>query len=367
MAMRASRSSFVPHSSSYGLLWVALAALAIALLLAAAAYTAYWFLAFETLRSQFQAWVEQQRVEGKRITYYSEERSGFPFVIRLTLREMLVTAPEGVSWLSTLTGLETRPLTGDQLRLSFGGEQELRLPVHGDAVAISARAEQLTVDLQPSSGSESAVLTASNLTVSLKQRAGALLVPSLNATLTRAPVSAAGTDGAAWSGGQRLSLAASGIALPEGMAWPLGRTVAEIALAARLIGAPLGEGPWPQAVAGWLEAGGHVAIERLALVYGPLSLAGDGTLAIDRQGQPSGELSLRIAGLPPTVDALVDRGILSPGAAETVLALAQALAPAGPDGTVVLPLTLRNQALTLGGMTVARVPPLPLPLLPAPR
>lgn len=363
--MSASKRSSVASSSSAGLLWVALAALGIAVLLAAAAYTAYWFLAFETLRSQFQAWVEQQRAEGNRVTYYSEERSGFPFVIRLTLREMLVTTPEGVSWLSTLTGLEARPLLGDSLRLTFGGEQELRLPLRRgtEMLSLSARAEQLSLDLGDAASADAAELTASNLTLSLKRRAGALLIPSLSVTMRREPAldntAPPGPPGAPGGGGRRLALAASGIALPEGMAWPLGRTVAEVALAVRLAG-DLPQGiPLSQAPSAWREAGGQIAIERLALVYGPLSLAGDGMVAIDPQGQPSGALALRIAGLHPTVDALVDRGILSPAVAETVLALAQTLAPAGAGGTVTLPLTLQDQTLALGGMTVARLPPLP--------
>jgi hypothetical protein len=368
--MSVSKRSSVASSSSAGLLWVALAALGIAVLLAAAAYTAYWFLAFETLRSQFQAWVEQQRAEGNRVTYYSEERSGFPFVIRLTLREMLVTTPEGVSWLSTLTGLEARPLIGDSLRLTFGGEQELRLPLRRgtEMLSLSARAEQLSLDLGDAASADAAELTASNLTLSLKRRAGALLIPSLSVTMRSEPAldntappgtAPPGPPGASSGGGRRLALAASGIALPEGIAWPLGRTVAEIALAARLAGdLPRGI-PLSQAPSAWREAGGHIAIERLALVYGPLSLAGDGMVAIDPQGQPSGALALRIAGLHPTVDALVDRGILSPAVAETVLALAQTLAPAGTGGTVTLPLTLQDQTLSLGGMTVARLPPLP--------
>jgi hypothetical protein len=355
--MSALKRASAARSTSSGLLWVALAALGIAVLLAAAAYIAYWFLAFETLRSQFQAWVEQQRADGRRITYYSEERSGFPFVVRLTLREMLVTMPEGVSWLSTLTGMETRPLIGDHVRLSFGGEQELRLPPRpgADPVSLSARAEQLTLDLDPSDPAAAAHLTAKNLTLALKRRAGALLIPSLSATLTRDPASPAGAEGEP-GGGQRLVLAASGVALPEGMAAPLGRIIAEIALTARVVGDVLHGDGEPQALAAWQQAGGHLAIERLAVVYGPLSLTADGTLSIDAHGQPAAALALRITGLHPTLDALVDRGILSPSAAEAVLAQAQAEASSAADGALSLPLALREQTLSLGGLTVARVP-----------
>lgn len=356
--MSALKRSSVASSSGTSLLWVALAALGIAVLLAAAAYTAYWFFAFETLRSRFQAWVEQQRADGRRITYYSEERSGFPFVVRLTLREMLMTTPEGVSWLSTLTGLETRPLAGDQLRLSFGGEQEIRLPQQrdGEPLSLASRAEQLTVDLDPSDPSQPARFAAKNLTLSIKRRAGVLLVPALTVTLSREPALGVGEEGTA-RGGRRLILAASGVALPEGTAAPLGRIIAEIALTARVVGEVLpGNGERP-ALAAWQEAGGHVAIDRLAVVYGPLSLTADGTLALDAQGQPAMAMTLRFAGLHPTVDALVDRGIISAAAAEAVLAQAQASAPAAADGTVTLPLTLQNQTLALGGLTVARLPP----------
>jgi hypothetical protein len=139
---------------------------------------------------------------------------------------------------------------------------------------------------------------------------------------------------------------------------PLGGDLTRAALTAKLIGT-LEAGPWPEALDRWRDAGGTIEVTRLQLLYGPLTLTADGTLALDKAEQPIGAFNARIVGASRTVDALRQRGLIedmNSVAAKVMLGLMARKPLDGGEPVVAIPLTLQDRTLHAGPIALAVIP-----------
>jgi hypothetical protein len=144
--------------------------------------------------------------------------------------------------------------------------------------------------------------------------------------------------------------------LPKRARIPLDQRVERARLEAVLVGA-IPQGPRREALHRWRAAGGKLEIQALSLVWGELSLNGHGTLVLDRELRPEGRITTRVRGLPKTLDRLADAGVIKRNVAATIKFALLALAGAGGNGEMVVPVTLRDGSLYLGPVPLLRLSP----------
>ena len=70
----------------------------LALLLAGAATSAYWFWSAEQLRQRIALWTEQQRDRGYEISYGGPTIAGFPVTLEARFAEPAIASPRGWRW-----------------------------------------------------------------------------------------------------------------------------------------------------------------------------------------------------------------------------------------------------------------------------
>jgi len=155
--------------------------------------------------------------------------------------------------------------------------------------------------------------------------------------------------------GLSVAVAASGADLPEDIPGSLGRKVERALVSARVLGRP--PRPEPASLSAWSREGGTVQLDNLLLDWGPLKLAMNGTLALDRELQPQAALTAEVRGAQAVLDAV--QGQLRPkevALARTMLSMLARPAEPGGEPVITAPVTVQNRALFLGPLKVAALP-----------
>jgi hypothetical protein len=155
-----------------------------------------------------------------------------------------------------------------------------------------------------------------------------------------------------------LSVEAHGVQLPDDGRWPLGATISRIGFDMTLASPALsGQAASDQARA-WRDWGGSLALQRLDLRWGPLTLATSARLGLDDRLQPAGSGTALVSGWADSLDALARGGAITPGVAQTAKAVLGLMAPAnssGSDVALTLPFTLRDSTLSVGKVPLMRL------------
>jgi len=166
------------------------------------------------------------------------------------------------------------------------------------------------------------------------------------------------------SDGQTLTFSLSGVSLQSArldpnLAETLGRKLERLAGRLSQRGALALDNPTPAELGRWRDAGGTLELSDFTLDWGPLRIAGAGTLALDAALQPVGSFTAEIAGLDCLLDLLERAGqIGSQQAAIARIALAvltRAPADGGPAQARVS-VTVQDRRLSIGPVTLLRLP-----------
>ncbi len=334
-------------------LWLAAAAALLALLVAG--YTAWWLSAAADLRDRTLAWVEQRRADGWHLTYGDVTRRGFPFALGVRFDDAVI-APHDHAWQWTLARLRfNAPLVGTRPpRVAAGGDQTFEFSTGSTIGRWSGRAQQMSFDIQPAdSWMPNGRLAIRDLTLA-GDGGDAVAVGRLDFLSTGDPAAAASAEVSTWA----ARLTAEKMLLPRALDGGCGRDLDVFDVEGGLYGA-LSPSPWPPALARWRDSGGVVEIERIRLVCGPLTIDGEGTLALDGKGQPIGAMSTHIQGYDAVLDRLAAAQTIDPHVAAAAKILLRALARSNADGATTLsaPLSLQDRALSLGPVTLLRLQP----------
>src|SRR5262249_21307856 len=145
-------------------------------------------------------------------------------------------------------------------------------------------------------------------------------------------------------------IAAEDIRLPAQAVAPLGHDIAELKAEGEVKGT-LPAGTAAAALAAWRDAGGTVEMRRLVGRWGPLSIDGDGTVALDKSMEPEAAFALKMGGLSETLDTLVAAGAVDGkrlGFARTILGALDKNAAAGGAPATKVPVTIQDGFLFLG-------------------
>lgn len=109
----------------------------------------------------------------------------------------------------------------------------------------------------------------------------------------------------------------------------------------------------------WRDIGGTIDLARFELVWGPVRMVGDGTLALDSALQPEGAFTARISGLADILTAMENASMIDARTAAiariTLAVLTRPSEDGGPPAAHV-PLTIQNQTLSVGPVTLMKLP-----------
>ena len=112
----------------------------------------------------------------------------------------------------------------------------------------------------------------------------------------------------------------------------------------------------------WRLDGGIVEIRHADLRMGKFSLAGEGTLALDRELQPEGAFTARIQGFKDTIDRLADAGYVerrNGAIAKAALGLMAKTPAGGGPAELKVSLTMQDRWLSVGPFRLIRLMPVP--------
>lgn len=336
------------------LVCLAFAALFLALL--GSSYTIYWRYVAGELSAGISAWAENERAVGRIAEFSAGEIEGFPFAFRriFTAVELGQPVADGVlrvtasrlaatmrPWnLQVIEVTSDAPVTADLLshaegetRISLGeGAAEIRLLADG-------RPQRLElVGLE-------AVLVSKGRSYTAKGIDLALDLPALTPQSHRDPF-------------LDFDLALDTLTLPEGERALTAAPIARAAAAGTIKG-PIVLAQEPRtALAQWALGGGTVELLHFAFAQAPLDLEGEGTLALDRDLQLLGALTLRAQGLVETIDLLVADGMIPEGTARTGRMMAEGLTKKDDKGRRVakIAISLQQGFAWLGPIRLAPLP-----------
>lgn len=312
------------------------------------AYTLYWNHGAGQARKALQDWAESKRGQGWTVGWSEIAVGGFPFRLTLTLTAPSLTSPAGFHWDGPRLDASVVPLWPRHLRLSTSGTQYLGWPggergitvTHATANVGHADLEAHVHDLRDLRDSGFAI---ADMALSLAALPGA----------SGEPPGGRNEPAPAW----RFALSAQTLELGAPLRPGLGQTIALAEISGRIVGA-FDDAPPLAALANWSKRGGTIELERVALDWPPLGLEGDGTAALDPDGQPLAALSTRVIGLPALMDRLAQSGTIDVGSAQTAKTMLSLMAKPDPRGraAIATPLTIQDGWLYLGPARLVAVP-----------
>jgi hypothetical protein len=331
---------------------------AVGLVVLVAAYCVYWFVLTRIVAADIAKWRDQQRALGYTVTIAEQPAiDGFPFSLRAQLGPPDIAAPGGLwHWQGPDTDLRLAPWAPLDLVFTAPGHHHLSLAgIAPRDVAIDADKLAFELDLDKRG-------QASDFGLRLT---GATLADSIAGTTTVASAMIQGhlpwpaTPGPEVSS-LDLSADATGLNLPAGLRAALGQRIDKIHVVTQLMGA-VPAAPPLEALAGWRDGGGVIQLREGEIDWGPISASGDGTIALDEKLQPLTAGTMRVAGLPETLDMLAAAGTVPQGQATLAKLMFGAVAATPTGGgrpEVALPLTIQNGYVYVGPIKLAPLQPI---------
>jgi len=321
------------------------------LLLAGGALAGTWVWAAGAVQDGYGTWRAERRADGYSFQNAEPEVAGFPTAVRATLREPVVTAPQGWRWQGPVVIGEADVLSPFTVRVTAPGTHTLRT-VDGRQLRADAQEAQGRVLLKPEGGARSGQIT-------LRQ----VRLDGLPAGPTRAAALfvALGPERRPPDGPRELdvTLETDGLELPRQLETAFGRSIDRLAVRGTLIGRAPREISRAELQA-WRRRGGRIAVDHLDLTWAPVSLKGDGTLTLDSRLRPQGTLDVAIRGLGPALDELAAAGRIDRGAvtyAKLAIAALGSRDEATGETRVDVPLSFRDGRIYLGPVPLGRLAP----------
>jgi hypothetical protein len=326
--------------------------------LAALGWGLFWLVGATAMEKALAHWFDERRAEGWRAEVAALDTRGFPSRFDTTFEGLDLSDPDtGVAWSAPLFQLLSLSYKPNHLIAVFPGLQRFETP---DATyEIEAEAMRASLILAPSLSLE---------TVSSTIETGPARLISSNdgtATLERAQLSMRQTPGEADKGVNDLYLTAVGVdpgsALLDrldGVAG-LGAVIDEVTLSARV----RFDRPWDRrAIEVARPQPRDVMLEAFTARWGELRLTGSGTLEIDADGEPQGEIALEAVNWREMVEIAEATGVLSEGEARRYLqGLTLVAALSGDPDTLDVTLRFERGLAFLGPLPLGAAPDLRLP------
>ena len=311
----------------------------------AALYAGFWVVASRGLDRGLQAGIAAAEAQGWRIETGSLTTGGFPSRFDVTARDLTVTAPDGglvwqAPWVET-AALSYRP---NKVIAVFPPSQTL--DIDGQRVTVESDGLRASVAVAPNTTLDLQTLTAEAQTLSLAFHTAAGLTAGRSLLAVRSLAPQTDTYETYISLNDMVPQSALP-GLPAGAA----RLVADATL---VLDAPLNR----RAILPGRPQVTAVTLNKLDLTWGDLRLTGRGTLDVDAQGMPTGQLDLTAQGWEAVVDLLAATGVIAPQSVQTIRTLGGLMVR---DGVLTLPLTFADGGMALGPIPLGAAPLIRLP------
>lgn len=323
-----------------------------------------WFAVVTLGKKEVANWVAGLETQGIEISYAEQIVSGWPLRINLTYvqpKARITHAGTIVQW------------RGEQLRVStkvwqpwlFNVDASGRflLQTEGDAGkgVMNGSTERLRLELNPGERwPDVARLHAQGFSLSGTLAGQPILTSADNWRLDLKTALDAGNTKPAIS----AHLRAKNLIMPWSPAAALSNRADFAEIDLKVTG-PVQPGSGLAGIAHWQAQGGKIKIDNLVLHGQPLGLSGVGTVSLDENLQPGGQLTSKITGLLPTINRFRDVGLIRDSDAVLAKMTLAALSQKTRDGRSVLNLVVavRERTLYLGPIPVAELPELDLSAL----
>lgn len=314
-------------------------------------WTVGWMYVAQEIVRRVDAWRTAQARAGTTLDWDSFDVKGWPFQWRASAANIRAAGAGAVpwSWRGERLVAYATPWNPGEIRLRLPGAQ--RVTAGATVLDFRAARPEAILSLDAAGNFARLVLDFEALEIA-RDGATAARVRKLDAAL-------------AIPGAERLDLElrVQGLRAEESVPRPPG-TRADIAradLVAQLRG-PRPGGSFAQAARAWRDAGGTLEVASLALEWGALRVAGEGTLALDERDRPLGAGTVRLAGWNEALDALQAARAIEPTPAAILRAALNFLGRVGggEPGTVRVPVAAQDGRLVVHRIPVAALPSLPL-------
>tara|TARA_R110002072_G_scaffold170294_6_gene323811 strand:+ start:1716 stop:2732 length:1017 start_codon:yes stop_codon:yes gene_type:complete len=328
-----------------------------ALLVAAGAYTAYWYSAAAELRAGIARWAEDRRDAGWRVDLGDPDIAGFPLRLEALFQTPRISGPDARwRWVAPNIRAVASPWRPQKIFVSAPGIHVVTTRA-GDVWTELGRAEaDIVVD-----GARMKSVVARTADVGLRLPGGEEIradsaIMRVLGSAPAAPSLDPGTGAARPDSADKgigVALDIRQVLLPDRWRPALGRTIGKVALDAVILGDIVPEGPLEQVLTGWRDGGGTIEVAALALDWGVLRLRTNGTFALDDELQPEGAVVADIRGVDATMERLLAAGVIDSRTAFAARIANGVLSFGG--GAARLPLSLQKQRLYIGPAPILRV------------
>ena len=336
------------------------AALVGVLLVAVAAYTAYWYRAADNVRSGIDRWVQDRRTAGWTVALGTPEITGFPISLEVLFQTPQISDPRS-RWHWVAPNIRARAALWSPRKISVtapglhvlklrGGELWAELNGLEAETLIKGSAFQTVV------GRLSSV--AMRLPRGQRLAAGPVAVQLLTSPLAK-PTKDVGANPSREDSldmGISVELDAREVMLPKGLHPALGPSIDKVALDSVIIGEILPVGSLEETLRRWSDGGGTVEVAALAIESKILRLRARGTFALDENLQPEGAAVADIRGIDTAMEQLLAAGVIDSRAAFAARIAGRALSFAG--GSARLPISLQKQLFYIGPVPILKVKPI---------
>ncbi|WP_428407551.1 DUF2125 domain-containing protein [Hyphococcus sp.] len=298
-------------------------------------YLMLWRYGAAEMKSAVSDWVEDQRAAGVEVSHGALKADGFPFFLRLHIEDPYIAAPETGAWRTERLTIDALPYDLNRLIFSTRTEQFVSLAGHGDwrmsaedfRISIANDKRRDWVFAATIGGAtarrdeDGATASVGSLILDLSPEETDKTILTLSVLATEAQVTAGGKN----------------IALDKL------QTVVAASEAYALADPDL-----------WRKAGGALQIKGVFAQLEEARFAAAGTLRLDGEGRPQGDLRTEIIAPAPFVHLLGDAGVIAPEDVESAAA-SLTLASIAAGGKLTAPIEFKDGAAHVAGVRLTGV------------
>jgi hypothetical protein len=316
-------------------------------------YPIFWFYAALTGEDLINTWIEKRRLQGLEVSHEKISSSGFPFLVRVTLKSPEVrSSTNRLIFTSQSASLEYKPWDFKTLRIEAIGVEKM-----GDfSQNVALKTASIESVLTFGSGERliATSIVANGIRIVDTYRGVLLKTKKLYTDIEfpdRLPITYK-------ESAFRLKAFLKDIVLPKLEVPLFGTTIQSIRVKADFLG-PVMIDEFPKNLRAWRKAGGTLELSWLRLVWNTLDMRANGTLALDQEMRPIGALTADIRGFDEALSALANAGLIRqkmlPASRVTLNLLAKT---DENDGRRVLtvPMTAQNGAFFVGPIKLTKLP-----------
>ena len=328
-----------------------------ALLVVAAAYTAYWYSAADGVRSSIDRWVQDRRAAGWTVALGKPQITGFPLHLEVFFQTPQISDP-GSRWRWVAPNIRARATPWSPREISVTAPGVHVLTLRGGALRAELNGVEVEMVIKVSTF-QTIVGRLSGVAVRLPRGerlvAGPVAIQLLGSTLATPTTDVKANTPRMVSSdmGISIKLDARKVVLPADWRPALGPSIDKIELDSVIMGEISPVGSLEEALRRWRDGGGTVEVAALAIEWGVFQLRTRGTFALDTNLQPEGATVADIRGVDTAMEQLLAAGVIDPRAAFAARIAGRALSFAG--GSARLPLSLQKQQLYIGPVPILKV------------